>query len=86
MPPPFFFTRGRFREIRVIRGKLLKNRAKKYKKSQPCHTKTREFPMANKGGFKNIKLGKNVYRQVKRKGRPEYQPPKPPPRRRPTTK
>jgi hypothetical protein len=36
--------------------------------------------MANKGGFKNIKLGKNVYRQVKRKGRPEYQAPKPPPR------
>jgi hypothetical protein len=37
----------------------------------------------NKGGFKNIKLGKNVYRQMKRKGPPEYQPPKPPPRRRP---
>jgi hypothetical protein len=43
------------------------------------------MPMTNKGGFKNIKLGKNVYRQMKRKGRPEYQPPKPPPRRRPTT-
>jgi hypothetical protein len=24
-----------------------------------------------KGGFKNIKLGKNVYRQLKRRGRPQ---------------
>lgn len=33
--------------------------------------------MAQKGGsFKNIKLGKNVYRQMKRRGAPEYPPPK----------
>ena len=30
-----------------------------------------------KGGFKNIKLGKNVYRQLKRRG-----PPQPPPDKR----
>ena len=35
--------------------------------------------MAHKGGFKNIKLGKNVYRQMKRRGRQEYLPQKPPP-------
>ncbi len=34
--------------------------------------------MGQKGGFKNIKLGKNVYRQVKRRGQQEYRPPKPP--------
>jgi hypothetical protein len=28
-----------------------------------------------KGSFKNIKLGKNVYRQVKRRGAPQYSPP-----------
>ena len=38
--------------------------------------------MTRKGGFKNIKLGKNVYRQVKRRGqpgnvRPETQPKQP---------
>ncbi len=27
--------------------------------------------MTRKGGFKNIKLGKNVYRQMKRRGPPE---------------
>jgi len=27
--------------------------------------------MAHKGGFKNIKLGKNVYRQMKRRGPPD---------------
>jgi hypothetical protein len=27
--------------------------------------------MTNKGGFKNTKLGKNVYRQMKRRGVPE---------------
>jgi len=39
--------------------------------------------MAHKGGFKNIKLGKNVYRQMKRRGQQEYKPPKPPPLRQP---
>jgi len=37
--------------------------------------------MAQKGGFKNIKLGKNVYRQLKRRGAPQQPakqaPPKP---------
>ncbi|PYV30286.1 MAG: hypothetical protein DMG09_27840, partial [Acidobacteria bacterium] len=28
-----------------------------------------------KGSFKNIKLGKNVYRQMKRRGAPQYSPP-----------
>jgi hypothetical protein len=39
--------------------------------------------MTQKGGFKNIKLGKNVYRQMKRRGapgniqnRPQPRPPK----------
>jgi len=27
--------------------------------------------MSRKGGFKNIKLGKNVYRQMKRRGYPD---------------
>ncbi len=27
--------------------------------------------MTRKGGFKNIKLGKNVYRQMKRRGAPD---------------
>jgi len=27
--------------------------------------------MTRKGGFKNIKLGKNVYRQMKRRGPPD---------------
>ncbi len=27
--------------------------------------------MTHKGGFKNIKLGKNVYRQMKRRGAPD---------------
>jgi hypothetical protein len=27
--------------------------------------------MAHKGGFKNLKLGKNVYRQMKRRSAPE---------------
>jgi hypothetical protein len=27
--------------------------------------------MTHKGGFKNLKLGKNVYRQMKRRGSPE---------------
>ncbi|HYK91614.1 MAG TPA: hypothetical protein VE398_22800 [Acidobacteriota bacterium] len=32
--------------------------------------------MARKGGtFKNIKLGKNVYRQMKRRGAPDHHPP-----------
>ncbi len=36
--------------------------------------------MARKGStFKNVKLGKNVYRQMKRRGAPEYAPPKPQP-------
>ncbi len=35
--------------------------------------------MGQKGGFKNIKLGKNVYRQMKRRGQQEYRAPKPPP-------
>ncbi len=26
--------------------------------------------MGNKGGFKNVKLGKNVHRQMKRRGPP----------------
>ncbi len=30
--------------------------------------------MGQKGGFKNIKLGKNVHRQIKRRGQPEYLP------------
>jgi hypothetical protein len=39
--------------------------------------------MSGKGSFKNIKLGKNVYRQMKRRGPPDnplprHQPPKPP--------
>jgi hypothetical protein len=40
--------------------------------------------MNRKGGFKNIKLGKNVYRQLKRRGppgnarsRPQPKPPAP---------
>ncbi len=40
--------------------------------------------MTQKGGFKNIKLGKNVYRQMKRRGAPDNvqnrQQPKPPKR------
>jgi hypothetical protein len=32
--------------------------------------------MTHKGGFKNIKLGKNVYRQMKRRGAPDTVPPK----------
>jgi hypothetical protein len=33
--------------------------------------------MTRKGSsFKNIKLGKNVYRQMKRRAAPEYPPPK----------
>ncbi len=33
--------------------------------------------MTRKGGsFKNVKLGKNVYRQMKRRGAPEYPLPK----------
>jgi len=31
----------------------------------------RDSAMNRKGGFKNIKLGKNVYRQMKRKGPPD---------------
>ncbi len=31
---------------------------------------------ANKGTFKNLKLGKNVYRQLKRRGSPAPPPPK----------
>jgi hypothetical protein len=27
--------------------------------------------MTRKGGFKNIKLGKNIHRQMKRRGMPE---------------
>jgi len=27
--------------------------------------------MTGKGGFKNIKLGKNIYRQMKRRGPPD---------------
>ena len=30
--------------------------------------------MAHKGGFKNIKLGKNVHRQIKRRGAPQQPP------------
>jgi hypothetical protein len=41
--------------------------------------------MTRKGGFKNIKLGKNVYRQMKRRGPPDdamrkQQPKQPPPK------
>jgi hypothetical protein len=33
--------------------------------------------MARKGaGFKNLKLGKNVFRQIKRRGAPDRPPPK----------
>jgi hypothetical protein len=32
--------------------------------------------MNRKGGFKNIKLGKNVYRQMKRRGPPDRPPAK----------
>jgi hypothetical protein len=28
--------------------------------------------MRRKGSFKNIKLGKNVHRQIKRRGAPDY--------------
>lgn len=28
--------------------------------------------MGQKGGFKNLKLGKNVHRQLKRRGAPDY--------------
>jgi len=28
-----------------------------------------------KGSFKNVKLGKNVHRQMKRRGAPQYAPP-----------
>ncbi len=35
--------------------------------------------MTRKGGFKNIKLGKNIYRQMKRRGPPDGpRTPKPP--------
>jgi hypothetical protein len=34
--------------------------------------------MTRKGGFKNIKLGKNVYRQMKRRGPPDRTPAKQP--------
>jgi hypothetical protein len=40
--------------------------------------------MTEKGGFKNIKLGKNVYRQMKRRGAPgniRNQPQAKPPKR-----
>ncbi len=30
--------------------------------------------MGQRGGFKNLKLGKNVYRQMKRRGRPDRPP------------
>ncbi len=33
--------------------------------------------MGQKGGFKNIKLGKNVYRQMKRRGPPKKRVPPP---------
>jgi hypothetical protein len=36
--------------------------------------------MSRKGGFKNIKLGKNVYRQVKRRGSPDNARTRPQPR------
>jgi hypothetical protein len=36
--------------------------------------------MTHKGGFKNIKLGKNVYRQMKRRGPPDRAPAKNAPR------
>jgi hypothetical protein len=36
--------------------------------------------MTQKGGFKNIKLGKNVYRQMKRRGPPDRAPAKNAPR------
>lgn len=32
--------------------------------------------MGRKGGFKNIKLGKNVHRQIKRRGVPQQPPAK----------
>jgi hypothetical protein len=41
-----------------------------------------ENAMSQKGGFKNIKLGKNVYRQMKRRGPPKrfpFRPQNPPP-------
>ena len=34
--------------------------------------------MRQKGGFKNLKLGKNVYRQMKRRGEPDRRPARPP--------
>ncbi|HTY64447.1 MAG TPA: hypothetical protein VMG30_19515 [Acidobacteriota bacterium] len=36
--------------------------------------------MNRKGGFKNIKLGKNIYRQMKRRGPPDHVPPRPQPK------
>jgi len=43
-------------------------------------TMNQERAMGRRGGyFKNAKLGKNVYRQIKRRGAPEN----PPPQRRP---
>ncbi len=36
--------------------------------------------MSHKGGFKNIKLGKNVYRQMKRRGPPDNVRTRPQPR------
>jgi hypothetical protein len=36
--------------------------------------------MTRKGGFKNIKLGKNVHRQMKRRGPPNNARPKQPPK------
>ena len=44
--------------------------------------------MGQKGGFKNIKLGKNVYRQVKRRSQQDYRPTKQqlPPRHQDTKK
>jgi hypothetical protein len=35
-----------------------------------------QMRMAQKGTFRNVKLGKNVYRQIKRRG-PPVQPPSP---------
>jgi hypothetical protein len=34
--------------------------------------------MRQKGGFKNLKLGKNIHRQMKRRGEPDRRPAKPP--------
>jgi hypothetical protein len=36
----------------------------------------KKFMVRKGGGFKNIKLGKNIFRQIKRRGAPDPLPPK----------